>query len=79
MKCHEATRRMEELYNVFGTAEATTTTGPAIDFTRQTILFMMGRAYAVPLELPPDEATQDAPIVAPGGGGASPEGAPPGN
>jgi hypothetical protein len=52
----EATRRMEELYNAFGTRGAASLVDPGIDFTRHAILFLAGQAYTVPLELPPDDA-----------------------
>ncbi|MHC5210329.1 MAG: serine/threonine-protein kinase [Planctomycetota bacterium] len=74
----EATRRMEELYNTFGTAAEEATGTLSFDFSRNTILFLAGHAYAVPLELPEGEAAsegggapQDA-APAPAAGGANP-------
>jgi hypothetical protein len=52
----EATRRMEELYNAFGTRGAASLVDPGIDFSRHAILVLAGQAYTVPLELPPDDA-----------------------
>jgi hypothetical protein len=68
----EATRRMEELYNSFGSRGAVATGKEWLDFTKNTIVFLAGRAYTVPLEVPPAETAPSPDPSEPGAEHASP-------
>jgi hypothetical protein len=68
----EATRRMEELYNSFGSRSAVATGMEWLDFTKNTIVFLAGRAYTVPLEVPPAETAPSPDPSEPGAEHASP-------
>jgi hypothetical protein len=57
----EATRRMEDLYDLFEGRDAAAPAEALVDSSRHTILFLGGRHVLVPIEMPPTDEADPVP------------------